>query len=34
MLLGAAVVVIIRMLAAKYLWNLPVAIPEDWPPKE
>ena len=34
MFLGAAVVVIIRTLAARYLWNLPVAIPEDWPPKE
>lgn len=31
MLFGAAIVVIIRMLAAKYLWNLPVAIPEGWP---
>ena len=31
MLLGAAIVVIVRMLAAKYLWNLPVAIPEGWP---
>lgn len=29
MILGAAVVVLIRILAAKYLWNLPVAIPED-----
>ena len=33
MFLGAASVVLIRVLAARYCWNLPVAIPEEKAPR-
>jgi len=34
MFLSAATVVIIRLLAAKFYWNLPSAIPKDWMPRQ